>query len=167
MNQELLARAVALNDALVVKWSHEQSTELDEIWAQLKQPFSHLYGGRFLGDSVGPGWWPILVEAFGKIDEIMKAAPEYKFKVVQIKEKFGGLRFYSNINLVNATDDEDDEDKEDPVRSSLYKQVRAVIVEAEDRASETCEDCGEPGTRRNNGWLKTQCDKHAELAKKR
>ncbi len=60
---------------------------------------------------------------------------------VQIKEKFGGLRFYTN--------------GEDDV-------VSALISMAESMSYRTCETCGSPGRSRNSGWIRTLCDKHAE-----
>ena len=57
----------------------------------------------------------------------------------QIKEKFGGLRFY-----ISGGD----------VATGHY------IEFAEAMASRTCEICGSPGEPRNTGWVKTLCDKH-------
>ena len=76
-------------------------------------------------------------------DEIAKAILDhgynpYEFKVVQVKEKFGSLRFYTN----GAND-------------KMYKRIR----EAEDATTEICEDCGQPGEMRHGGWIKCQCDK--------
>ena len=55
----------------------------------------------------------------------------------QVKEKFGGLRFYM----------------------TLYNEdLERDIAEAEKLASKTCESCGAPGKSRNGGWIKTLCD---------
>lgn len=72
-----------------------------------------------------------------------KEVPEIPSQVVavQVKEKFGGLRFY--------TDGGDE-------------QTYAMIRMAESMAVRTCEDCGNPGTTRYGGWHRTLCDKHAE-----
>lgn len=59
--------------------------------------------------------------------------------LVQVKEKFGGLRFYYDGG--NAT-------------------INAYVEFAEGMASRTCEVCGSPGKSRNTGWIKTLCDKH-------
>lgn len=56
---------------------------------------------------------------------------------VQVKEKFGGLRFY-----VNGADDE----------------VRGMIDMAESMSYRLCEDCGTKGTLRKGGWYRTMCD---------
>jgi len=60
-------------------------------------------------------------------------------KVVQIKEKFGGLRFYYDGG--NET-------------------IRGMESMAESWAAHTCETCGDRGTRRHGGWVRTLCDKH-------
>jgi hypothetical protein len=67
--------------------------------------------------------------------------------IVQIKEKFGGLRFYTN----GTTD------------------IHGAYIDfAECMASQTCEHCGKPGSLRNSSWMKTLCDEHdAEAEKKR
>lgn len=61
---------------------------------------------------------------------------------VQVKEKFGGLRFYVN----SATD----------------KQW-SYINFAESMSCRTCEECGAPGKRYTDGWERTLCDIHAAM----
>lgn len=61
----------------------------------------------------------------------------------QVKEKFGGLRFYVD----NAT----------PAHDQLIRF-------AEMMASRTCEDCGAPGQAYPFGWVRTLCPVHAEQA---
>lgn len=60
---------------------------------------------------------------------------------VQVKEKFGGLRFY-----VNGGDD----------------AVDSFISFAESMSHRICEKCGKPGKSRTGGWIYTLCDEHAE-----
>jgi hypothetical protein len=56
---------------------------------------------------------------------------------VQVKEKFGGLRFY-----VDNCDD----------------YASGVINLAESLSLRTCEQCGNKGMIRKGGWIKTLCD---------
>jgi hypothetical protein len=58
---------------------------------------------------------------------------------VQVKEKFGTLRFY--------TDGGDD-------------YTHGLISMAESMSAVTCEKCGAPGKRRGRGWIYTACDAH-------
>lgn len=60
-------------------------------------------------------------------------------RVAQIKEKFGGLRFYY---------DGGDE------------HISGMVTMAEVWAGYTCEQCGDRGTRRDGGWIRTLCDVH-------
>jgi hypothetical protein len=62
-------------------------------------------------------------------------------EIFQIKEKFGGLRFY-----VGSIADKD------------LQEVEMAINKAEDLSYKTCETCGEPGELRKGGWLKCRCD---------
>ena len=59
--------------------------------------------------------------------------------VEQIKEKFGGLRFY-----YQGGDD----------------HISGMVRLAEVWAGYTCETCGDKGERRSGGWIRTLCDKH-------
>jgi hypothetical protein len=59
--------------------------------------------------------------------------------VRQIKEKFGGLRFYY---------DGGDE------------YVSGLVSMAEAWAGHTCEKCGNKGEQRSGGWIRTLCDVH-------
>jgi hypothetical protein len=85
--------------------------------------------------SCGDGWFNIIMEI---CEEIYAMRP----KVQQIKEKFGGLRFYASFP------------------KDYSEQGWAVIRKAEEKASKTCETCGEPGELRiRNGWRYLGCQK--------
>lgn len=60
-------------------------------------------------------------------------------RISQIKEKFGGLRFY-----YDGGDD----------------QISGFVDMAELWAGHTCEKCGNKGERRSGGWVRTLCDHH-------
>ena len=94
-------------------------------------------------DSVGKGWLPLLNELCWKLDPLVKQhdlANERPFKVAQVKEKFGGLRFYIDGGT---------------------KEINALVAEAENKSYDVCEECGAPGKQRGGGWIKTLCDQHA------
>lgn len=94
------------------------------------RPASYRYDG-FMG-SVGAGWVPILERLATRLIQL-----GWDRRVQQIKEKFGGLRFYS-----------------DSLNGEMSEAVRAAAAEAE----RTCEECGAPGEMRHKGWLKVRCD---------
>lgn len=86
---------------------------------------------------VGSGWYFLIKEL---IEDLIKLG--WDKQVCQVKEKFGGLRFYIN---------------------GASNEAHKRISEAENLSYETCETCGEKGELRTNiGWHTTLCDKHYE-----
>ena len=86
--------------------------------------------------SIGNGWYGLVKDLIEKA-----IAAGWDRQICQVKEKFGGLRFY-----INGAPDE----------------VWSLINEAENMSYEICEVCGEPGELRQTGWYITLCDKHNE-----
>lgn len=83
------------------------------------------------------GWYPLIKNL---IDELITLG--WDKQVTQVKEKFGGLRFY-----INGGSDE------------IYDK----ITEAEKLSHETCELCGKKGELRTKiRWFTTLCDEHYE-----
>lgn len=73
-----------------------------------------------------------------KMDEAAKTVPV----AAQVKEKFGGLRFYVHAATPKHFD---------------------YITFAESMSYHTCEVCGSPGKTYTDGWHVTLCDIHAEM----
>jgi hypothetical protein len=116
----------------------------DAFDKQMKERFPKIFAEPYGGFCCGEGWWPILEELCDQIQHHInwknkqsEVVPQVT--VGQIKEKFGGLRFY-----YSGGDDE----------------ISGMVRMAESWASRSCETCGAPGTRREGGWLKTLCDHH-------
>ncbi len=71
--------------------------------------------------------------------------PDTGFRVDQVKEKFGTLRFYC------STDD----------------TIRRYVGFAESLSAVTCEQCGAYGkTESVGGWMSTRCKKHSDIEEK-
>jgi len=107
------------------------STEM--IWGFSGKPASreHVLG------CVSAGWHKLVNRL---IDDLFSLG--WDGQVYQVKEKFGGLRFY----IGKGTDD-------------IFKRIQL----AEDESYKLCEVCGKPGEERNPfGWIKTLCDEHAK-----
>jgi len=113
--------------------------------------------------SVGDGWYDLINTLCGVIqNEIDNDIIQHGYRVkrgeakeedapqqtvvVQIKEKFGGLRFYC--------------DHESPT-------VRGAIHMAESMSFRICESCGNPGKPDGEGWTTTKCEPCRELDNKR
>jgi len=67
--------------------------------------------------------------------------PVQQVEVLQVKEKFGTLRFY-----YSGGDD----------------YIRGLVSMAESMSGVTCETCGDVGQRVGGGWITTLCKEHAE-----
>ena len=83
-----------------------------------------------------PGWRPLVTKL---ITDLLDTG--WDGDVQQVKEKFGGLRFY-----VGALNDRQ------------WDLIRAAMEES----YKICDVCGEPGEQRNLPWIRTLCDKHYE-----
>lgn len=83
------------------------------------------------GRECGPGWNKL-------INPIVELCTENNVEILQIKEKFGGLRFYVD---------------EAPL------SIHDVIENASKLSFKTCEVCGEPGELRGGSWITVRCDR--------
>lgn len=89
-------------------------------------------------ENVGEGWRSIIEQLH---NDLVKLDPEYT--VDQIKEKFGGLRYYATSHSANA---------------SVSNQFHDLIDAAERKSLSTCEFCGQPGKQTPPPrWIKTLC----------
>jgi len=119
----------------------------DAFAKQMEERFPRMFANPYGGFCVSEGWWPIIETLCSNIqshtdwwNKNRENRPIVEQVVVaQIKEKFGGLRFY-----YEGGDD----------------QISGMVRMAEAWANNTCENCGAPGKRREGGWIKTLCDHH-------
>jgi hypothetical protein len=83
--------------------------------------------------SIGEGWYPLIKRL---IQDLIKLG--WNRQICQVKEKFGGLRFY----IQEGTDE-------------VFERIRS----AEEESLTICEVTGEPGTLRTDiGWYRTLSD---------
>jgi hypothetical protein len=121
--------------------------QYEEFAKKMETQFPKMFANPYGGFAIGPGWWPIIESLCANIqshtdwwNKNRETRPVVEQVVVeQIKEKFGGLRFY-----YSGGDD----------------TVAGMVRMAESWASATCEDCGVPGVSRSGGWIKTLCERH-------
>lgn len=108
--------------------------DLNDLSTQYRGQFSQ----RFSGFQCGPGWVALIDST---LRELAADCPESR--IVQVKEKFGGLRIYL-------------EDKTD-------ETAKAILRRAEESSLRVCEVCGAPGQRMaTHGWVRVRCDTHSE-----
>ena len=138
----------------------------DNFAAKMAEKFPRYFGEgkRYGGFAIGEGWYPIIEALMIQIDHYTKwkrnmrardlknvragdvsitVTPKVNWITVeQIKEKFGGLRFYYQGGDAH---------------------ISGMVTMAEVWAHRTCETCGDPGKQRSGGWVRTLCDKHESL----
>lgn len=85
------------------------------------------------------GWLPIVAKLCTDIQNHIVSEGLCQTRAVQIKEKFGALRFYVDVSNDHIED---------------------LIDLAEHASASICEVCGEAGKRENSYWIKTLCEKH-------
>jgi len=122
----------------------DELAKYDVFQKQMEEKYPKMLSGHYGGFAVGEGWWVILDKLMGQIQHHIdwknrEAEVVPQVVVAQIKEKFGGLRFY-----YDGGDD----------------YISGLVTMAESWAGSICEDCGSIGTRREGGWIRTLCDKH-------
>jgi len=127
------------------------------------------------GFSCGNGWFNIIDNLSKQITDLEK---KYNIKVIadQVKEKFGGLRFYYHTydkptqkkrnhwfqNLMYKRKLAKQYWKIIEFRKKFWKnpveKVSYFVDKAEILSYETCELCSKPGSAKNEGWVYTLCD---------
>jgi hypothetical protein len=126
-----------LEQKLVERWPTWFNTEGDIRHTLMSRGFTH-----------DDGWFDILWRLCGDLEPLvadLEKATGRQFEILQVKEKFGGLRIH-----VNDADD----------------AIRRRLLDAELESFHTCEVCGQPGELRESDWIKTLCDEHASTTGK-
>ena len=99
---------------------------------------SHMMTGS---NNVGPGWHGLIRDLEEKLNAI-----DPDFTIQQVKEKFGGLRYYADTSQLDE-----------------FTNFHGLIAKAEADSFTMCEECGKPAEPRSlHGWVKTLCDEHRE-----
>ena len=153
------------------------ATQDDNSLGRLIVKWPRLFHGKAPPSSDLPaGWIGLVDELCADIDSMLTDDAATEFEVTQIKEMFGGLRFY-----VRSEGEEDiyidagsDEGRETIVRradvgpASVIPRVSKLVEDAMRRSTLTCMTCGEPGqTGTFGGWVATLCERHAAERRER
>lgn len=133
-------------------------------FAKLVRKHPRLSRPKLHGWEIDVGWVGLVDQYFDVVDSVV---PEnVGFKVVHIKEKFGGLRLYCQPVLpqikIRQSDDDVIVSHQPPKRESWEQELQMAKALAEQRSYYTCEGCGQPGRLRvRDGYYFTACDVHA------
>src|SRR5438128_1758264 len=118
---------------------HPTSTEL------LTNPYKHR---KYWLHDIAPGWHQLVIPLLKELEELGGS-------IVQVKEKFGGLRFYFELHQT-----------EDREQRRAVRAFRLKVANVEDDSTSICEYCGSPGKISNNklsSWVKTLCEVCKEM----
>lgn len=95
------------------------------------------------GFDVEDGWYPLIDVLCEELQRESNRDGAPQLVATQVKEKFGGLRFYAQC---------------------VTERQEAMIDFAEALSFRICEECGAPGTLndRKGRWIATRCTSHTE-----
>ncbi|TKI69370.1 hypothetical protein FCU45_07595 [Sulfurimonas crateris] len=106
-------------------------------------PYDPMKSLLSFGFEVGRGWFPLIAKLSEDIQKILDSDPELNIRVVQVKEKYGSLRFYAH--------------------GDTGREIDALIEKAEEESENICENCGKPAVpQKSKGWIKTRCEECAD-----
>ena len=136
--------------------NEENNKKLNDKYSDLIRKFEYKGEQMPFWFDCGDGWYTLIDELCSDIQNAIrneKSNLDYKKKqgdlvteqdyeanqviISQVKEKFGGLRFY----VYGGND-----------------RIRGMIDFAESMSYKICEDCGNPGKLSQEGWWRTLCD---------
>lgn len=113
------------------RWTGDIVKDYDYTWTELD---SMPEGWR---KSFGENLCKEIKEALDKIDEVHSHKVSSNYRILQIKEKYGRLRWYTNWST---------------------KELDDIIYKYEDISIRTCIDCGEPATKITLNWISPYCE---------
>jgi len=130
--------------------------------------FPRLFRGRHprAWSDLPDGWTGVADRLFNDLDAMMSDDEAATFEIVQIKEKFGGLRVYWELDgqqtmVIDAISAHSVQHMENsPARpTALFGRVRERVRQAAQQAATTCQKCGSEGaTATRSGWVVTLCE---------
>lgn len=123
------------------------------------------------------GWFAIAAKLCADVDALVRADRFHRrFRWLQIKEKWGGGRFYWEMRglkralVVDVISPAGEVLTFEPVPPGgpggdriAARKIRELVKAAQEATHRTCIVCGAAGTARQGGWILTLCDEHARL----
>jgi hypothetical protein len=110
---------------------------------RLKAAFPRLYRAG-VSCECHNGWFALVWRLSGQLEELISQGPEAEqatYFAVQVKEKWGQLRFYLSAST-----------------EAMFQATEAALEES----GYLCEVCGAPGTIvHQSGWVMARCPSHA------
>lgn len=118
--------------------------KVNETQLQIEELKKKILPGYWQSVDVDEGWYQIVLDCDRELTQI-----DPGYQIAQIKQKFGGLRYYFQPSLSHTQKDMDD-----------------VVTKYEAVAAVTCEATGNPGVlmKSEGGWVRTLDPEYASSA---
>lgn len=138
-----------------------------KLETKIFEKFPDLYKDHKLTEQESPmafgiecddGWfdiiWILSQSIQNRLDWTNRLFPELQLSIraVQVKEKWGGLRYYTDISYRDSPTEE-----EMRQINRLIDTVSGMVVFAESLSHSICERCGGKGSLNKGPWYKTLC----------
>jgi len=105
------------------------------------------------GFECGDGWYPLIDTLCAHLQWNTDKNNYPQVIATQVKEKFGGLRFY---HVIEAKDGFDHIERH-------YGAIDGAISFAAKMSAKICEICGKPGEIKGEAWLRCVCPDHENV----
>jgi len=136
-------------DALVARFPRLFRSKHPRVWSDLPQ-----------------GWTELADQLFADLDAMLDDDAARRFEVVQIKEKFAGLRVYWELGKEQTlvmdiidTGSVQRVDKGPAKPTALFDRIRDRVKRAGEQAATTCQRCGNgSASAGGSGWIVTLCE---------
>jgi hypothetical protein len=136
-------------DALVARFPRLFHDRQPRVWSDLPQ-----------------GWTELADQLFVDLDSMIDDEAAKLFEVIQIKEKFAGLRVYWSLGdeetlvldiIGSGSIQRLDKGPAEP--TALFDRIKARVRQAGEQAATTCQFCGNGSARAGgSGWIATLCE---------
>lgn len=114
-----------------------------EIETSIYAAYPKIFEEYRAGLAIGDGWIGLITSLCDNIQRVIDRDKCKQVVAHQIKEKFGGLRFYY---------------------SGGNDSIREMVDIAEGASFRICEECGKSGEPYYDGWVRVLCPDHAKEA---
>ena len=136
-------------DALVARFPRLFHDRQPRVWSDVPQ-----------------GWIELVDQLFADLDSMIDDDAAKIFEVIQIKEKYAGLRVYWSLGGeetlvldIVGSGSMQRLDKGPAEPTALFDRIKERVRQAGEQAATTCQRCGNGGASAGgSGWIMTLCD---------
>ena len=136
-------------DALVARFPRLFKGQQPRVWSDLPE-----------------GWTELTHRLFSDLNAMLDDDAAKRFEVIQLKEKFAGLRVYWQLGTEQTTvldfhvpGSVRRVDKGPAKPTALFDRIKARVRQASEEAATTCQRCGNGSASANgSGWIVTLCE---------